>query len=393
MRTALHPSPLDAGGKMVAFHGFELPIWYSSIPEEHLATRNAAGLFDVSHMGFFRFSGKGVRSWLSSIATQEYLNFASGRCGYTHFLDGNGHIIDDMIFAVTSDAEIHASGCSSWQDSGASVVLGVPNASMVGAMWEHFHKYLPADGSITIENLSDETSILALQGPNSPAILADVLGEENVIARFKGQAIRSNDLGISGWIQGTGYTGEAGVEIFVPNRDAPGLWSALLGAGAPFGLVPVGLGARDTLRLEKGYLLSGQDFLWPGLGIEPDATLPDGFLSRDSAETAVPYGLDIEHYFVGRERVLASLESGPRWDGLICLERGPSPRPGHAVLSSEAEDAEPLGYVTSGGPSPSLERKGIAMAYLEGAEQGQEVWIQASPRRRVRAQVCRPPFV
>ena len=378
---------------MVDFHGFEMPIWYSSIQEEHLATRNAAGLFDVSHMGFFRFSGKGVRSWLSSIATQEYLNFASGRCGYTHFLDGNGHIIDDMIFAVTSDAEIHASGCSSWQDSGAPVVLGVPNASMVGAMWEHFHKYLPADGSITIENLSDETSILALQGPNSPAILADVLGEENVIARFKGQAIRSNDLGISGWIQGTGYTGEAGVEIFVPNRDAPGLWSALLGAAAPFGLVPVGLGARDTLRLEKGYLLSGQDFLWPGLGIEPDAALPDGFLSRDSAETAVPYGLDIEHDFVGRERVLASLESGPRWDGLICLERGPSPRPGHAVLSSEAEDAEPLGYVTSGGPSPSLERKGIAMAYLEGAEQGQEVWIQASPRRRVRAQVCRPPFV
>ena len=393
MRTALHQSHLDAGGKMVDFHGFELPIWYSSIPEEHLATRNAAGLFDVSHMGFFRFSGKGVRSWLSSIATQEYLNFTSGRCGYTHFLDYEGRIIDDMIFAVTSDAEIHASGCSSWQDSGAPVVLGVPNASMVGAMWEHFHKYLPADGSITIENLSDETSILALQGPNSPAILADVLGEENVIARFKGQAIRSNDLGISGWIQGTGYTGEAGVEIFVPNRDAPGLWSALLGAGAPFGLVPVGLGARDTLRLEKGYLLSGQDFLWPGLGIEPDATLPDGFLSRDSAETTVPYGLDIEHDFVGRERVLASLESGLRWEGLICLERGPSPRPGHAVLSSEADDAEPLGYVTSGGPSPSLERKGIAMAYLEGAEQGQEVWIQASPRRRVRAQVCRPPFV
>ena len=393
MRTALHQSHLDAGGKMVDFHGFELPIWYSSIPEEHLATRNAAGLFDVSHMGFFRFSGKGVRSWLSSIATQEYLNFASGRCGYTHFLDENGHIIDDMIFVVTSDAEIHASGCSSWQDSGASVVLGVPNASMVGAMWEHFHKYLPADGSVTIENLSDETSILALQGPNSPAILADVLGEENVIARFKGQAIRSNDLGVSGWIQGTGYTGEAGVEIFVPNRDAPGLWSALLGAGAPSGIVPVGLGARDTLRLEKGYLLSGQDFLWPGLGTEPDAALPVGFLARDSAETAVPYGLDIKHDFVGRERVLASLESGPRWDGLICLGRGPSPRPGHAGLSSEAEDAEPLGYVTSGGPSPSLERKGIAMAYLEGVEQGQEVWIQASPRRRVRAQVCIPPFV
>ncbi len=376
-RTALHGSHLEAGAKMVDFHGFELPIWYSSIPEEHLATRNAAGLFDVSHMGFFRFSGKDVRSWLSSIATQEYLNFASGRCGYTHFLDHEGRIIDDMIFAVRSETE----------------VLGVPNASMVEVMLDWFTSFLPRDGSISIDDLSDQTSILALQGPSAAAVISEVLGEDNAVGRFRCQNIAANQLNVDGWIQGTGYTGEAGVEIFVPNRDAPGLWSALLEAGAPFGLVPVGLGARDTLRLEKGYLLSGQDFLWPGLGTEPDAALPVGFLARDSAETAVPYGLDTEHDFIGRERVLASLESGPRWDGLICLERGPSPRPGHAVLSSEAEDAEPLGYVTSGGPSPSLERKGIAMAYLEGVEQGQDVWIQASPRRRVRAQVCRPPFV
>ena len=377
MRTALHQSHLDAGGKMVDFHGFELPIWYSSIPEEHLATRNAAGLFDVSHMGFFRFSGKGVRSWLSSIATQEYLNFTSGRCGYTHFLDHEGRIIDDMIFAVRSETE----------------VLGVPNASMVEVMLDWFTSFLPRDGSISIDDLSDQTSILALQGPSAAAVISEVLGEDNAVGRFRCQNIAANQLNVDGWIQGTGYTGEAGVEIFIPNRDAPGLWSALLEAGAPFGLVPVGLGARDTLRLEKGYLLSGQDFLWPGLGTEPDAALPVGFLARDSAETAVPYGLDIKHDFVGRERVLASLESGPRWDGLICLERGPSPRHGHAVLSSEADDAESLGYVTSGGPSLSLERKGIAMAYLEGVEQGQEVWIQASPRRRVRAQVCRPPFV
>ena len=377
MRTALHQSHLDAGGKMVDFHGFELPIWYSSIPEEHLATRNAAGLFDVSHMGFFRFSGKGVRSWLSSIATQEYLNFASGRCGYTHFLDHEGRIIDDMIFAVRSETE----------------VLGVPNASMVEVMLDWFTSLLPPDGSISIDDLSEQTSILALQGPSAIAVISEVLGEDNAVGRFRCQNIAANQLNVDGWIQGTGYTGEAGVEIFVPNRDAPGLWSALLEAGTPFGLVPVGLGARDTLRLEKGYLLSGQDFLWPGLGIEPDAALPDDFLARDSAETAVPYGLDIKHDFVGRERVLVSLESGPRWDGLICLERGPSPRPGHAVLSSEADDAETLGYVTSGGPSPSLERKGIAMAYLEGVEQGQNVWIQASPRRRVRAQVCRPPFL
>ena len=376
-RTALYEPHLDAGGKMVDFHGFELPIWYSSIQEEHLATRAGAGLFDVSHMGFLRFSGDGVRSWLSSIATQEYLNFTSGKCGYTHFLDHEGHIIDDMIFAVKSEGE----------------VLGVPNASMVAVMLDWLYSLLPDNGSVTIDDMSEETSILALQGPSAAAVLSEVLGEANAVGRFRCQDIADNELGIAGWIQGTGYTGEPGVEIFVANEDAPRLWATLLEAGADSGLVPVGLGARDTLRLEKGYLLSGQDFLWPGLGEEPEADLPEGFLSRNTAETAVSYGLHTEHDFVGRQGVIESLDSGAKWQGLECLERGPSPRPGHAVLSADEEGASVLGYVTSGGPSPSLGRTGIAMAYLQPASLGQEVWIQSSPRKRVRASIRRPPFV
>ncbi len=362
---------------MVNFHGFELPIWYSSIQEEHLATRAAAGLFDVSHMGFFRFSGDGVRSWLSSIATQEYMNFTSGRCGYTHFLDHDGHIIDDMIFAVKSEIE----------------VLGVPNASMAPIMLDWLSSLLPEDGSIAIQDLSDRTSILALQGPTSERILTDVIGGGNAVGRFACQDIADNSLGIQGWIQGTGYTGERGYEIFVGSGQATLLWDALLEAGRPHGLVPVGLGARDTLRLEKGYLLSGQDFLWPGLGMQPEANLPEGFLTRDTAETAVPYGLDTEHDFVGSKRVLDSLESGDRWHGLECLDRGPSPRPGHAVLSADEDGASVIGYVTSGGPSPSLGRTGIAMAYLQPISMGQEVWVQSSPRKRIRARVRRPPFV
>ena len=137
-------------------------------------------------------------------------------------------------------------------------------------------------------------------------------------------------VGMTVWIQGTGYTGERGVEIFVPNDQAPLLWQALLDAGVERGLVPVGLGARDTLRLEKGYLLSGQDFLWPGLGLDAADSLPEGFLARDSAETAVPFGLDMGHEFVGRERVASSLESGARWHGLRCLARGPATRLGRA---------------------------------------------------------------
>ena len=142
-----------------------------------------------------------------------------------------------MIFAVVSQTEI----------------IGVPNASMIPIMWDWFQSKLPTDDSVEITNLSEETSIIALQGPKSRAILESVLGQDNHVGRFKWQEIVSNDLAISGWIQGTGYTGESGYEIFIPNVQAAILWRALLDGGA----TPVGLGARDTLRLEKGYLLSG----------------------------------------------------------------------------------------------------------------------------------------
>jgi len=350
-----------------------LPIWYTSIQEEHLSCREKSGIFDVSHMGFFEFCGEGVLSWLNSIGTQQYINFASGQCGYTHFLDNNGHLIDDMIFAVDSKNR----------------VLGVPNASMISIMWDWFQSNLPDDDSITMRDLSDNTSIIALQGPESSSILEIVLGKENLVSRFRCQEISVNDLGITGWIQGTGYTGEKGVEIFIPEIQAPILWDALLNSGA----LPVGLGARDTLRLEKGYLLSGQDFLWPGLGVDSEIDFPEGFLARNSAETNVPFGLNLDHDFIGKKSVIKSMDSGAKWHGLLCQEKGPSPRPGHLVYDGSDHNAKIVGYVTSGGPSPSLNRTGIAMGYLEGVVLDQELWIQASSRRRIRSIVVKPPFV
>ena len=358
---------------MVDFHGYELPIWYSSIQEEHLATRNSAGLFDVSHMGLFRFCGDEVRTWLSSVSTQEYMKFQPGSCGYTHFLDREGNIIDDMIFAVSSEEE----------------VLGVPNSTMVKTMMGWLSSNLPQDGSVVIEDLSDRTSIVALQGPNSGKILRDALGEENDVQRFHCQEIMTNGLGLSGWIQGTGYTGEKGVEIFIQNEDSHRIWDALLSHPDS---VPVGLGARDTLRLEKGYLLSGQDFLWPGLEKE-GGVFPGGFLSRTTLQAAVPFGLDIDHDFIGREALVRSMESESLLWGMECLERGPSPRPGHRVMDGPEESSETIGYVTSGGPSPSMGMTGIALGYLRNCEEGDEVWIQSTSRRRVRSQVKRPPFV
>ena len=372
-RTSLYDSHISAGAKMVDFHGFELPIWYSSIQEEHLATRSSAGIFDVSHMGLFRFRGEGVRSWLSSVSTQEYMKFQPGRCGYCHFLDHNGHIIDDMIFAVSSESE----------------VFGVPNSTMIETVFDWLSNLLPEDGSIAIDDISTETSIIALQGPQSALILEDVVGPSNVVSRFRCQEFKENTLGISGWIQGTGYTGESGVEIFIPNSEAPLLWDALISHNK---VVPVGLGARDTLRLEKGYLLSGQDFLWPGKG-EVTTEIPEGFLSRTTFETSVPYGLDLSHDFIGREPLMESMGGNSKLWGIYCLDRGPSPRPGHAVLDGKEEDSRVIGFVTSGGPSPSLGMSGIALGYLSSCKEGEEVWIQSSRRKRIRAEVKTPPFV
>ena len=398
VRTALYDEHEAAGANLVDFHGFELPIWYSNISEEHLNTRANAGLFDVSHMGFFRFSGDGVLEWFEGLATQRVSHLKPGRCAYTHFLDEDGFIIDDMIFSVASRQDILDTGCTDWESPSEVAILGVPNASMISTMAAHFGQHLPADGSLTLEDLSAQTSILALQGPASPAIAAAVLGDENVVRRFRGQPIRENGLGIGGWIQGTGYTGERGFEIMVANEAAPSLWRALLEGGAEHGICPVGLGARDTLRLEKGFLLSGQDFLWPPLseGQDTDSGSVDAtLLARDSWETNVPFGLHLEHEFLGKQRVVASIAAaeqgeGARWWGVRQLEKGPFPRPGAQVLDVEGD---PIGTITSGGPSPSLGRVGIGMGYLSGVTEGDEVLIAPNPRRQVRAVVVRAPFL
>ena len=365
VRTALYDEHVALEANLVDFHGFELPIWYSNIKEEHLATRSGAGLFDVSHMGSFRFSGDNVREWLEGLATQRVTSIAPSRCAYTHSLDNDGFLIDDMIFAVVSESEI----------------LGVPNASMISTMWDWFSSFLPEDGSITLENLSDDYSIIALQGPQAKSLITTVLGDEGHVARFKWKEIAENPLGVSGWIQGTGYTGEAGYEIFTPNAQVATLWRALIDAGA----TPVGLGARDTLRLEKGFLLSGVDFCWPSLQEEGS----DGFLSRDSWETNVPFGLDLDHEFVGKSRVVSHSDSDARWWGIKYVEKGPLPRPGKEVCNLEGES---IGRLTSGAPAPSLGNVGIGIGYMSGVSEGDEVLIVASPRKSVKAVVCRPPF-
>lgn len=375
VRTPLYGAHMELGAHMVDFHGHELPIRYQTIQGEHLACRNAAGLFDVSHMGFFCFEGPRVREWLSSVSTQDVTKFDTNRCGYTHFLDASGYIIDDMIFAVSSE----------------EVIYGVPNASMVDVVRKWLMKQNPSEKGITITDLSNQTSILALQGPRAPEIAKLVFGERGYPGRFRCGDIPDNPSGFQGWIQGTGYTGEEGVEIFIPNEIATNVWNALMEQGADLGVTPVGLGARDTLRLEKGYLLSGQDFLWPGLGYDHQGPLPAGYLSRTTLETNIPFGLNLDHNFIGKDAMIGSGDTNTLWMGLMCMGKGPSPRTGHEVHSSPFGDSL-IGFVTSGAPSPSL-GVGIGMAYMENVMEGDTVYIKTSPRRIIEAKVRAPPFV
>ncbi len=391
-RTACYEEHVRLGARLVDFHGFELPIQYAGITAEHKATRTTAGLFDVSHMGFFLISGKNALRWLERLATQNVLAIEAGRCAYTHFLDHHGRIIDDMIFAVTNREEILNTGFMAQKATSEVSVFGVPNASMINVMWSWFQTHLPNDGSVHIENLSSGTSILALQGPNSATILSRVLGDENVVAPFRAQSIKANDLEVKGWIQGTGYTGERGFEIMIQNNQAPILWRALMEDGAVDGLHPVGLGARDTLRLEKGYLLSGQDFVWPELAIEYKGMVPAEQLGISTWQANIPFGLDLGHEFIGRDALLADRDANARrlW-GLKAIERGAPPRAGHAIRSLDGENE--IGIVTSGAPAPSLNSTGIALALLDHAEIGDRVQIVSSPRRPVVAEVVSPPFL
>ena len=375
VRTPLYGAHMELGAHMVNFHGYELPIRYKTIQGEHLACRSEAGLFDVSHMGFFSFEGPRVREWLSSVSTQDVTKFDANRCGYTHFLDASGYIIDDMIFAVSSE----------------EVIYGVPNASMVDVVREWLTQQNPSEMGIMITDLSDQTSILALQGPHAPEIAKLVFGERGYPGRFRCGTIPDNPWGFKGWIQGTGYTGEEGVEIFIPNEIAVDVWNVIMEQGADLGVTPVGLGARDTLRLEKGYLLSGQDFLWPGLGDDHLGPLPAEYLCRTSLEANIPFGLNLDHNFIGKDAMIRGKATNTLWMGLMCTGKGPSPRTGHEVHSSPVEDSL-IGFVTSGAPSPSL-GVGIGMAYMENVAEGDTVFIKTSPRRLIEAKVKAPPFV
>ncbi len=365
----LRRTPLDAehralGGKMVPFAGWSMPVQYpAGIQAEHRAVREAAGLFDVSHMGEFHLSGPGALDFLRYLAVNDASRVEVGQAQYSALCTPEGTVLDDLL--------VYRTGDDSW--------LLVVNAGNRDADWEWISGHA-AGRDLVLEDHSDRTGLLALQGPKAEAILQPLVtapgGGPLPLAdvgyyRFA----RGEVAGVEALVARTGYTGEDGFELYLPWDATPRVWNALLDAGAGEGLLPAGLGARDSLRLEVGYPLHGND------------------LDREHSalESALAWivKLDREGDFIGREALAREKAAGVerRLVGLRLEGRG-FPRPGYPVTAGGAE----VGVVTSGTVSPSL-GEGIALARVPAAHAAPGTALGVRIRDRdLPAVVVRPPF-
>lgn len=377
LRTPLYEWHASHGARIVEFGGWDMPLLYTGIVEEHAAVRTAAGLFDVSHMGKLLLEGPGTHAAVNRLSTNDVPN-VPGRARYTHLLDDRGRILDDVIFTCLAP------------DRFLAVCNAGPRPRIVRRIRSHLH-------GPTLQDLTPDYLCLALQGPGAAAILGALTRHDlGALKPFRAADIDlrlppgsapppetegrgSRLLALTPdpaavLITRTGYTGEEGFELFPPARLAVPVWEALLATGADAGIRPVGLGARDTLRLEKGYLLSGQDFTG----------------RETSLETNSEWLVKWDHDFIGRDALLAQKARGGyrRLTGLRLLERG-VPRHGCTVLAGGRE----VGLVTSGTMSPSL-KIGIALAYLDEpfAAPGTAVEVDVRGERK-RAEAAKPPFL
>jgi aminomethyltransferase len=351
----LHARHIELGAKMGPFGGWDMPIEYSTGTKiEHAAVRNDVGLFDVSHMGKLRILGPGAVEFINRMLTNDLHRIQSGQAQYSMMCNEQGGIIDDMIVYLVGDEEVR-------------IIPNASNASTVARVLED-----AAPEGITIENKHTEQGIVAVQGPKSAELLKRLgLPTEHEYMSFVDANWEGNQLTICR----TGYTGEQGYEIVIGNTGVQPLWDTLLEKGKDLGVLPIGLGARDTLRTEMGYPLHGQDI---SLEISP---------VQARAGWAVGWKKD---FFVGKAALEAEKEAGPKrvsW-GLKATGRG-IPR-SHMAVKNIA--GEVIGETTSGTFSITLE-EGIAIALLSpDSKEGDAVVIDVRGRD-LAAVVVKPPFV
>jgi aminomethyltransferase len=339
---------------MVPFAGWDMPLRYGSVLDEHRACRTGAVVFDVSHMGSVWVRGPGAVAALQGLLTNDLAKIGPGRAQYTHLLDDDASVIDDLIVWWVGEEDL----------------LVIPNASNTAPALAALQLAASgAPGGAEVEHVTEQRVLLAVQGPEARRRLADLAPEAAEVPHF-GAIPTSLPGGVSGFVGGTGYTGEDGVELFVPVEAAVEVWRALLAAG----VVPAGLGARDTLRLEMGYPLHGHEL---GSGITPLQAGLGWVIGWDKPA------------FAGRDALLAEKERGPhrRLAGVLLADRQ-IPRAECAVRIG----GEAVGEVTSGNVSPILER-GIALAFLPPATlPGTTVEVDIRGRTAA-GEVVKPPFI
>ena len=353
--TPLFDCHVRAGGKIVDFAGWQLPVQYTGLMEEHRAVRSAAGLFDVSHMGEFKVSGPGTESFLQLLTPNDVSKLTPGRIHYSGLLTESGTYVDDLLVYRVAEEEF----------------LLVVNAANSDKDFAWLEDRLPAD--VSLEDVSADYALLALQGPLAEEILAQVT--EIDLSQIRYYRFELADIaGHQAILSRTGYTGEDGFELYLSPASAPAVWDRLLEAGRPHGLIPAGLGARDTLRLEAAMALYGHEI--------------------DDTTTPLDAGLSwvvklAKGDFLGRDVLVGQKEQGlnKKLVGFEMVGRGIG-RQGYEVLSN----GEVVGRVTSGSFSPTLE-KAIGMAYVPPrlAEAGTEIEIQVR-KNAVPARVVPIPF-
>ena len=353
-KVALHQQHLEAKAKMIAFAGFEMPVSYTSINEEHLQVRQHCGVFDVSHMGEFSVKGAQAKTLLDRVCSNDISKLVPKKAQYNYLPTENGTVVDDLIVYMKAENDYFL----------------VVNASNIEKDFAHLQR-ANADIGALLENQSDQLSLLAVQGPEAAALLQEFTPVDLTQIPFYHFAEGSFGSIESVLISATGYTGAGGFELYCQNQDAALLWEMIQSKG----IQPIGLAARDTLRLEMGYCLYGNDI---------DET-------TNALEAGLGWVTKFNTDFIGSQALLRTKESGltQKLVGFKMLDKG-IPRNGYAIKDGQGQT---IGRVTSGTLSPSL-GYGIGLGYVtpSSSQLDQEIFIEVRSKA-LKAVVVKLPFV
>ncbi|MDB2241684.1 glycine cleavage system protein T [Halorubrum ezzemoulense] len=385
----LHDAHDARGAKFTDFGGWQMPVEFDSIRTEHAAVRESVGVFDVSHMGEIEVAGPDATELMNRLTTNDVRALDPGDSQYAAITNGEGVMLDDTVVYRLPDGTPAGEGAASLAalesdhggdldaPSGDPAYLFVPNAGHDGQMADRWTAHRDEWGlDATVANATGDWAMLAVQGPDAADALDQATPRDRVVGLSKFEAAVAAVAGVESWVARTGYTGEDGFEVMCPAADAGAVWEAFV--DAPREAQPCGLGARDTLRTEMGFLLSGQDFDPEG---EP----------RTPYEARIGFVVKLDTEFVGRDALEVQKEQGvdEKFVGVRLSERG-VPRGGYAVTDG---DLTRVGKLTSGTMSPTLDEP-IGLGYLHEsyADAGTEVSVVVRGDEK-RAEVVVPPFL